>query len=219
VEIIRSSVPTGVKGKKEEDLNLSFHGVVYVDMQPLLYPGATQIKGAYKINSFVDADFANKTKRKNGILDESLKVISSLHDRNFAALPGARKEQKVADKKDNKKARESIVEGYELSQSVQQSLESKSFIVIDIKFEHPLIPRKPFDYLTKRVSDLIPPRPKYPLRANSAQKAVGDYHSQIKNILDSVLDDYRTLFSEENEVLTGANEEEAAAMALDYDSR
>jgi len=107
-----------------------------------------------------------------------------------------------------------------LSQSVQQSLESKSFIVIDIKFEHPLIPRKPFDNLTKRVSDLIPPRPKYPLRTNNAQKAVTDYHSQIKNILDSVLDDYRSFFSEENEALTSTgNQEEDAAMALDYDSK
>lgn len=39
---------------------MSYHGVVYIDMQPLLYPGATQIKGAYKIHPFVDADFTTK---------------------------------------------------------------------------------------------------------------------------------------------------------------
>ena len=39
---------------------MSYHGVVYVDMQPLLYPGATQIKGAYKINPFVENDFLEK---------------------------------------------------------------------------------------------------------------------------------------------------------------
>ena len=39
---------------------MSYHGVVYVDMQPLLYPGATQIKGAYKINPFVENEFQEK---------------------------------------------------------------------------------------------------------------------------------------------------------------
>jgi len=41
---------------------MSYHGVVYVDMQPLLYPGATQIKGAYKINPFVENEFQEKVK-------------------------------------------------------------------------------------------------------------------------------------------------------------
>lgn len=44
-----------------------------------------------------------------------------------------------------------------------------------------------------RVAELIPPRPKYPLKTNSSEKAVQDYHSQIKSIVDSVLDDYRNL--------------------------
>jgi hypothetical protein len=33
---------------------------------------------------------------------------------------------------------------------VAQLLEAKSFIVIDIKFEKPIIPRKPFEVLAKR---------------------------------------------------------------------
>ncbi len=91
-------------------------------------------------------------------------------------------------------------------------MESKSFIVIDIKFDKPLIARKPFDVLAYRssfliililntcfdlmiiffrVSELIPPRPKYPMRNNSAEKAVSDFHSQIKIIINSVIDDYR----------------------------
>ena len=65
-------------------------------------------------------------------------------------------------KKDNKKnPRESNIDGHDISQSVAQLLEAKSFIVIEIKFDKPLIPRKPFDVLAKRVSELIPPRPKY----------------------------------------------------------
>ena len=36
-------------------MGLSFHGVVYVDMAPLLYPGATTIRGAYKVHPYVEA--------------------------------------------------------------------------------------------------------------------------------------------------------------------
>ena len=128
---------------------MSFHGVAYVDMQPLLYPGATQLRGAYKIHPYVESEFQTKTKRKGGIADDALKIVGTLYDRNFAALP-ARKEQKVVEKKDAKKAKDSIADGNDLSQSNQQLLDSKCYIVIDIKFDKPLIPRKPFEYLVKR---------------------------------------------------------------------
>lgn len=60
LEVLRTSVPTGTKGKKDDDLGLSYHGVVYVDMAPLLYPGATQIRGAYKIHPYLEADYQTK---------------------------------------------------------------------------------------------------------------------------------------------------------------
>ena len=57
---------------------------------------------------------------------------------------------KAVEKKENKNARESNIDGNDISQSVQQILDSKSFIVIDIKFDKPLIPRKPYEFLVKR---------------------------------------------------------------------
>ena len=147
---MRSLIPTGNKGKKDEDLNMSYHGVVYVDMQPLLYPGATHIHGAYRIYPYIDNEYTAKTKKRNGVSDDALKVVGTLYDRNFAALP-VKKEQKVAEKKEAKKvAKDSNNDGAELSQSAQQILDSKSYIVIDIKFEKPLIPRKPFEVLVKK---------------------------------------------------------------------
>lgn len=82
-------------------------------------------------------------------MDETLKVVSNLYDRNYAISP-LKKDQKAVEKKDPKKARESMVDGHDISQSVQQILDSRSFIVIDLKFDKPLIPRKPLDYLVKR---------------------------------------------------------------------
>ncbi len=155
VEIVRTMVPTGVKGKRDEDLAMSYHGVAYIDMAHLLYPGATRIRGAFKIQPYSDSEYSSKTKRKLGLVDETLKVINNMYDRNFAIMP-IKKDSKQSEKKDAKKGpRESNAEGHDLSQSVQQILESKSFIVIDIKFDKPLIARKPFDQLAKRYEGLL----------------------------------------------------------------
>lgn len=60
VEIVRTLVPTGVKGKRDEDLAMSYHGVAYIDMAHLLYPGATRIKGAFKIQPYSDNEYSSK---------------------------------------------------------------------------------------------------------------------------------------------------------------
>jgi hypothetical protein len=84
---------------------MSYHGVVYVDMQPLLYPGAIHIRGAYKIHPYNDAEFSGKTKKRSGgIADDALKIVGTQYDRNFAAVP-TKKEQKVVEKKDPKKVK------------------------------------------------------------------------------------------------------------------
>ena len=151
IEVVRTMIPTGVKGKRDEDLAMSYHGVAYIDMAHLLYPGATRIKGAFKIQPYSDQEYSSKTKRKLGLVDETLKQINNMYDRNFAIMP-IKKDSKQVEKKDTKKnPRESNAEGHDLSQSVQQILESKSFLVIDIKFDKPLIARKPFDILARQV--------------------------------------------------------------------
>lgn len=42
---------------------MSYHGVVYIDIQPLLYPGATHIRGAYKIQPFVENEYISKVSK------------------------------------------------------------------------------------------------------------------------------------------------------------
>ena len=42
-----------------------------------------------------------------------------------------------------------------------------------------------------RISDLVPPRPGYPIKVNSAEKSVEDYHQQVKNVSSLILDEYR----------------------------
>ena len=49
------------KGKgKEEDTLTSHHGVAYLDLSPLLYPGTTLMAGAYSLHPFSEADVVSK---------------------------------------------------------------------------------------------------------------------------------------------------------------
>lgn len=129
---------------------MSYHGVVYIDMQPLLYPGATHLHGAYKIHPYNESDFATRTKKKAANTDDALRAISSMYDRNFAASPAKKEAKAAVEKKEPKKTKDANAEGGDISQSVQQMIDAKSFIVIDLKFDKPLIPRKPFEVLAKK---------------------------------------------------------------------
>lgn len=44
----------------EEDQHIPFHGVAFVNMGRLLYPGVTRIRGAYSIHPFSDSELLNK---------------------------------------------------------------------------------------------------------------------------------------------------------------
>lgn len=57
--------------------------------------------------------------------------------------------------------------------------------------------RKKALFSVERVSEMVPPRPNYPVKVNSAEKAVDDYHQQIKNVSSLILDEYRKVCGDE----------------------
>ncbi|KAI4878195.1 hypothetical protein NFI96_018270, partial [Prochilodus magdalenae] len=71
VEVMRfpqAGVPKVAVGKTskdkmqaEDETQIPFHGVAYVDLAPLLYPGAKCIRGAYMLHPFYDSDLLLKT--------------------------------------------------------------------------------------------------------------------------------------------------------------
>uniref|UniRef100_A0A4W5K8V0 Cilia and flagella associated protein 70 n=1 Tax=Hucho hucho TaxID=62062 RepID=A0A4W5K8V0_9TELE len=66
VEVMRSPQVGATKGGKAgkdkgDETQLSFHGVAYVDMAPLLYPGARRVRGAYRLYPFYDSDLLVKS--------------------------------------------------------------------------------------------------------------------------------------------------------------
>jgi hypothetical protein len=48
---------------------------------------------------------------------------------------------------------------------------------------------------------MIQPRPNYPVKMNSAEKAVEDYHLQIKNVCNLILEEYRFVISRKTKSL------------------
>ena len=51
----------GGKGKGGDDeTHTSFHGVVYLNLAPLLYPGVKRIRGAYRVHAYTDAELTEK---------------------------------------------------------------------------------------------------------------------------------------------------------------
>ncbi|XP_048244462.1 cilia- and flagella-associated protein 70-like isoform X2 [Haliotis rufescens] len=232
VEIFRLPQPSGGKGKKnptpsqqnvkDDEGSISFHGVAFINLAPLLYPGVQRIRGAYKVYAYTDHLLHEKTKRKVGIAEEAAKMAFNILNRSSTS-PSPKKvaKDKEGDKKEVKKGRSnSIVPSgqgdlLEASQTVksdtasdvdgqavvnvegQQYVDSKAYIMLEINLERPLVPKRPPEELAKRVAELIPPRPLFPKRTDGAQRSVEDYHNQITSVAGLVLEEFREHFGDD----------------------
>jgi hypothetical protein len=52
----------GSKAKEPVEPQISYHSVAYLDLAPLLYPGATHIYGAFSLHPYSRADVMAKVK-------------------------------------------------------------------------------------------------------------------------------------------------------------
>ncbi|CAG5859657.1 unnamed protein product [Menidia menidia] len=86
VEIMRSMLG-------EDNLEIPFHGVAFVDMGRLLYPGVSRIRGAYTIQPFCENEMLNKAKRSDSVLKKQAK---------FAAIQAKARASSAAQKKGGK---------------------------------------------------------------------------------------------------------------------
>ncbi|XP_041353572.1 cilia- and flagella-associated protein 70-like isoform X3 [Gigantopelta aegis] len=239
VEIFRIPQASAGKGKKgrhykeDHDASISFHGVAFVDLAPLLYPGVSKIHGAYKVYAYTDHLLNEKTggKRKTGLAEEASKVAFNLLNRNSTS-PSPKKGAKD-EKKDLKKGsgallanrqspRSSFGKLKEVTQAQksdtaseydqqvpvntegQQYVDCKSYIKLEFALTRPLVPKRPPEELARRVAEYIPPRPMFPKRTDGATRAVEDYHNQVATVANLILDEFRELFSDE--IKEGENE-------------
>ncbi|XP_060604485.1 cilia- and flagella-associated protein 70-like isoform X13 [Ruditapes philippinarum] len=246
LEVMRLPQPASGKGKKKQDDHadtkkgsgavnkddegaVSFHGVAFVNLAPLLYPGVKRIRGAYKIHSYTDQALAEKTKRKMGLGEEAARIANNILNRSSAS-PGPKKgaggkdDKKEKDVKkgdhdthakdhhDHKKGdKSSMITSQTIKSDAgseheaqapvnlegQQYVDSKSYIMFEIRLEKPLIPKRPPEELARRVAEYIPPRPLFPKRTDGAQRAVEDFHTQVSSVAGLVLDEFRDMFGDE----------------------
>uniref|UniRef100_A0A8C4MGU1 Cilia and flagella associated protein 70 n=1 Tax=Equus asinus asinus TaxID=83772 RepID=A0A8C4MGU1_EQUAS len=171
VEITRVPLIIAPKGKAakfdktDDESQLSFHGVAYVNMVPLLYPGVKRIRGAFHVYPYIDSSVYEKQAPsiKSQSSDTPLEVEPSLcHN----------------------------PEG-------QQYVEAGTYIVLEIQLDKALVPKRMPEELARRVKEMIPPRPPLTRRTGGAQKAVSDYHMQIKNISRAILEEYHRMFGKQ----------------------
>nr|XP_048282362.1 cilia- and flagella-associated protein 70 isoform X7 [Myodes glareolus] len=227
VEITRVplvTVPKGKPGKleKADDENqLSFHGVAYVNMVPLLYPGVKRIRGAFHVYPYLDSTVFEKTKCLFSIFRDTGHHL--VHNNKAGGLnsplskpvsKNLKEEKAVKDKEIDGRARPGDLQAPSIkSQSSdtplegetplshnlegQQYLEAGTYIVLEIQLDKALVPKRMPEELARRVKEMIPPRPPLTRRTGGAQKAVSDYHTQIKSISRAILDEYHRMFGKQ----------------------
>ncbi|XP_044518746.1 cilia- and flagella-associated protein 70 [Gracilinanus agilis] len=222
VEITRVPVVPVAKTKTkadkgEEESQYNFHGVAYVNMVPLLYPGVKRIRGGFRVLPYLDGPVYEKTKclvslfRDVGHQNQNHKPTNVPGVNSPQAKPvltKTGKEEKTVKEKDTVRKSSSIksqssdfpLEGemplYQNSEG-QQYMESATYLVLEIELEKALVPKRLPEELGARVRDMIPPRPSPIRRTGGAQKALDDYHTQIQNISVAILEEYHKMFGKD----------------------
>ncbi|XP_064230362.1 cilia- and flagella-associated protein 70 isoform X2 [Aotus nancymaae] len=228
VEITRVPLITVSKGKggktekTDEEGQLSFHGVAYVNMVPLLYPGVKRIRGAFQVYPYLDSVVHEKTKclfslfRDTGHhLIHNNKIGGINYPLSKPAVSKNLKEDKPVKEKDidgrprpgdmqapsiKSQSSDTPLEGEPpLTHNLegQQYVEARTYIVLEIQLDKALVPKRMPEELARRVKEMIPPRPPLTRRTGGAQKAMSDYHIQINNISRAILDEYYRMFGKQ----------------------
>ncbi|XP_054246874.1 cilia- and flagella-associated protein 70 [Indicator indicator] len=214
VELCRVALASPSKGKSskadkgDEDKQISFHGVAYVNMVPLLCPGVKCIRGAFPVCSYQDSQVLEKTKRQHSAFQD-LRTQLSLN-KEGSLTPGTGSPSKA--QKEDKDAADLYLHAQtfmlpdmalgsttlrEQCLSPQQYAEAGTFLLLEIKMDKALVARRSHEELSRRIKEMIPPRPPLPPRTSGAKKAVEDYHNHVTSIAVSILEEYQELFGKQ----------------------
>nr|XP_019955065.1 PREDICTED: cilia- and flagella-associated protein 70 isoform X1 [Paralichthys olivaceus] len=220
VEIMRSVAPLGKAATKqiaEENAEILLHSVAFVDMGRLLYPGVSRIRGAYSVHPFSEAELLNKAKRSVSVLKEQAKAAAQ-HNKPRASSAasshkakagknleggqkGAKDSKEPVKRQPGNQCRTATTDSESLTEpephvNTEQNTyaEARTYLIIEIALEKPLVPKTSPEELSRRVKALIPPRPRPPVGPSRAEKAVLNFHRQVGNTVTQVSDQYRELF-------------------------
>ncbi|XP_054936779.1 cilia- and flagella-associated protein 70 isoform X3 [Physeter macrocephalus] len=228
VEITRVPLVTVPKGKSakfektDDEGQLSFHGVAYVNMVPLLYPGVKRIRGAFHVYPYLGSTVYEKTKclfslfrdtdhnliqnNKIGginspvskpVISKNLKEDKTVKEKDMEARPRPGDVQASSIKSQSSDTPLEVEPSLCNNPEGQQYVEAGTYIVLEIELDKALVPKRMPEELARRVKEMIPPRPPVTRRTGGAQKAMSDYHMQIKNISRAILNEYHRMFGKQ----------------------
>ncbi|XP_051487863.1 cilia- and flagella-associated protein 70 isoform X1 [Apus apus] len=223
VEICRMALPSASKGKTskadkgDEDKQIFFHGVAYVNMLPLLCPGVRQIRGAFPVCTYQDREVLLKTKSQHSVLRDLRRKLSQNKEGPWApglgtplssALSHTQREDKINKERDSSRRMSgtSLILSSDATGEAEnatqhspdgQYFEAGTFLLLEIKLDKALVPKRTREELSDRVKEMIPPRPLLPPRTSGAKKAVEGYHNCVRNLAVAILREYQELFGKQ----------------------
>ncbi|KFQ78902.1 Tetratricopeptide repeat protein 18, partial [Phoenicopterus ruber ruber] len=186
VEVCRMAAAPSSKGKTskadkgDEDKQIFFHGVAYVNMVPLLCPGVKQIRGAFRVFTYQDNEVFEKTKCQHSVFRALRTQLSLTKEGSWTpgistplsrAVPSkTQKEDKITKDKDSNRrvrSREAYcntiapfphqrglqkpgADAVAQRLSSQQYAEAGTFLVMEIKLDKALVPKRLREELTRR---------------------------------------------------------------------
>ncbi|POI31507.1 hypothetical protein CIB84_004742, partial [Bambusicola thoracicus] len=183
VEVCRMPVTSSSKGKTskadkgDEDRQIFFHGVAYVNMMPLLCPGVKRIRGAFRVFPYQDSEVLEKTKRQQSVLRDLRPQIGLIKE--GSGTPGTNSSlSRAVPSKAQREDKEKMTREQEfnrrtsnatkiqlsdvaeeagsvtsLSLDGKQYVEAGTFLVMEIKLDKALVPKRLQEELTKRSRD------------------------------------------------------------------
>ncbi|KAM4764992.1 cilia- and flagella-associated protein 70 isoform 3-T4 [Cyanocitta cristata] len=214
VELCKMSMASGGKGKTskadkgDEDKQIAFHGVAYVNMMHLLCPGVKQIRGAFRVFSYQDGEVFEKTRIQHSIFRD-LRSQLSLAKEGLGTSPVSRAAPTKAQKEDKDSSgtllnpsKIQLSDGTGGSENVTNLLEGQyseagTFLVMEIKLDRPLVPKRPREELVRRVKEMIHPKPELPPWTGGAKKAVEAYEKCVTSVAAAILREYHELFGKQ----------------------
>ncbi|CAH8839727.1 unnamed protein product [Trichobilharzia szidati] len=226
VEVFCIQGSSSGRKKKDEEMGYSHHGVAYVDFTPLLYPGVTYFRGAYKIHPFNLKEYEEKTKRQNNVLPEVLNKVAIQSTPN---VPPEKKKGQLNVPKVDRKA--SVTGGKATGRSVstaevehefekqksnatlntvheqtlndevqnadaQQYLDAQTFIILEFRLDKPLIKKRTMEEIDHKISLYITEKQPVVKRHVTAEKAVKEYHKQIAEVANYLLMEFKVMFAD-----------------------
>ena len=210
VEVMRTVPKSGGGSKKDRgqtDDEISYHGIAYVDLSPLLYPGVCTVSGAFRIQPFNEQELEMKTKRK-GTMVNALTRVQSSTSRATGASPsqkgggkGSSQAGTIPPSKRNSAAKQMDSSG-ELGDTSNNDeaiayTKAETYIYMEFSLARPLIQKRQPEELARLVSEYIPPRPNVSVSVCGADQAVKVYHQNVSAVASMVLDEFRNLFGED----------------------